>query len=303
MASRRIYRSVKTVERSSRKTLKGAGGSARRLTAAPIKKGGVAGPASRPVPKKASRRTGHVQKASVAGAKRIDLSAFPSEAVRKFDRSICLACVLDVFTRHMGLSLNRAHLEIKRYKPSLAELNGPEVTRPYFMQSPQDRCPYCGSSPKWHARLGIYRIEGGRATDALRRELVKSLPGSGRQFLILEERGTHQGAFFEWLEKISKGLDLEASHWLQDVCRHYLSRKEPKQDWEAQFEQIQSIWRSRHLERGWEVDKGRLFLAPVLFDELLLVHYLVSRSQKAGGLTLEGRYTLRELMARLRMGG
>ena len=49
------------------------------------------------------------------------------------------------------------------------------------------------------------------------------------------------------------------------------------------------------LERGWEVDKGRLFLAPPLFDELLLVHYLVSRSQKAGGLTLEGRYTLRDL--------
>ena len=204
----------------------------------------------------------------------------------------------------MGLSLSTAHLEIKRYKPSLAELNGPEVTRPYFtMQSPQDPCPYCGSPPKWHARLGIYRIEGGRTTDALRRELVKSLPTSGSQFLILEEKGTRQGAFFEWLEKISKGLDLEAPHWLRDVCRHYLSRKEPKEDWQAQFEQIQSIRRSRHLERGWEVDKGRLFLAPVLFDELLLVHYLVSRSQKAGGLTLEGRYTLRELMARLRIGG
>jgi len=204
----------------------------------------------------------------------------------------------------MGLSLNRAHLEIKRYKPSLVELNGSEATRPYFtMQSPQDRCPYCGSPPKWHARLTIYRIEGGRTTDALRRQLVKTLPRSGSQFLILEERGTRQGAFFEWLEKISKGLDFEAPHWLRDVCRHYLSRKEPKQDWQAQFEQIQSIRRSRYLERGWEVDKGRLFLAPVLFDELLVVHYLVSRSQKAGGLTLEGRYTLRELMARLRIGG
>ena len=153
MAGRRSYRSVKTVERPSRKIAKGAVGSATRLTAVPRKKGVGAGLSTpRPVPKKASRRTGRVQKASVAGTKRVDLSSFPSEAVRKLDRSICLACVLDVFTRHMGLSLKTAHLEIKRYKPSLAELKSPAVTRPYFtMQSPQDPCPYCGSPPRWHA--------------------------------------------------------------------------------------------------------------------------------------------------------
>jgi len=44
-------------------------------------------------------------------------------------------------------------------------------------------------------------------------------------------------------------------------------------------------------------------LAPLLFDELLLVQYLVSRSHKAAGLTLEGRYTLLELFARLRNAG
>jgi hypothetical protein len=57
------------------------------------------------------------------------------------------------------------------------------------------------------------------------------------------------------------------------------------------------------LESGWEVDAGRLFLAPDLFDELLLVQYLVSRSHRAGGLTLEGRYTLPELFVRLRNAG
>jgi hypothetical protein len=40
-----------------------------------------------------------------------------------------------------------------------------------------------------------------------------------------------------------------------------------------------------------------------LFDELLLVQYLVSRSHRAGGLTLEGRYTLPELWRRLRNSG
>src|SRR5262249_58311566 len=40
-----------------------------------------------------------------------------------------------------------------------------------------------------------------------------------------------------------------------------------------------------------------------LFDEILVVQYLVSRSHRAGGLTLEGRYTLPELFVRLRNSG
>src|SRR5690242_19584734 len=79
------------------------------------------------------------------------------------------------------------------------------------------------------------------------------------------------------------------------VSRHYLSRKEPKTDWQAPFDRIRSIRRSRLLENGWEVDHGRLFLAPILFDELLLVQYPVRRSHRVGGQTLEGRYTLSEL--------
>ena len=70
-----------------------------------------------------------------------------------------------------------------------------------------------------------------------------------------------------------------------------------------QFGQIHTIRRSRRLENGWEIDHGRLFLAPTTFDELLLVQYLVSRSHRAGGLTLEGRYTLTELFIRLRKSG
>jgi hypothetical protein len=148
-----------------------------------------------------------------------------------------------------------------------------------------------------------YRIESGKATDTLRRELVKSLPKSGGQFAVLEQKATQQHAFFGWLEKISEGLDLDDPAWLRAVSLHYLARKEPKVDWRGLFAQAGSIRRSRHLETGWEMDAGRLFLAPVLFDELLLVHYLVSRSHRAGGLTLEGRYTLPELWRRLRNSG
>ncbi len=305
MASRQTPRSIKNAGRPSRNTAKAAVGSAPRLRATIRKKGsGTGSGALRAVPKRARRKTRRVQKVAAARAEGIDLSAFPSEAVSKLERSICLACVLAVFTRHMGLALKTAHLEIKRYKPTLSELNDPVVTRPYFIaQSLHDPCPYCGSSPKWDARLAIYRIEGGKSTDALRRGLLKALPTSGDRFVILEKKGTRQGAFFEWLENISKNLDFEGPRWLRDFSRHYLSRKEPKEDWQAQFEHIRAIRRSSRRESGWDVDEGRLFLAPVLFDELLLVQYLVSRSHRAGGLTLEGRYTLPELIARLRKGG
>lgn len=220
------------------------------------------------------------------------------------ERWICLACIWEVFTRHMGLAPKTALSEIKRYTPSLEELNAPQLARPYFAPGAhQAPCPYCGSASKWHARLLTYRIESGKATDALRRELVKSLPKSDNQFVVLEQKATQQHAFFEWLEKISEQLDLDDPAWLREVSLHYLSRKEPKVDWPAQFAQIYSIRRSRRLESGWQVDSGRLFLAPLLFDELLLVQYLVSRSHRAGGLTMEGRYTLPELWHRLRTSG
>ena len=133
---------------------------------------------------------------------------------------------------------------------------------------------------------------------------MKSLPKANDQFVVLEQKATQQHAFFEWLEKISVNLDLDDPAWLRDVSLHYLGRKEPKVNWQAEFAGVHSIRRSRRLGPDeqpaavWEVETGRLFLAPMLFDELLLVQYLVSRSQLAGGLTLERRYTLPELWRR-----
>jgi hypothetical protein len=262
-------------------------------------------PAAKPsrARKEAPKKAGTSKKAP-SGVQALDLSAFPPESVTQSEKWICLACVLDVFTRHMGLAPRTAHLEIKRYTPSLAELYAPAPTRPFFAApSGKDPCPYCGSASKWHVRLRVYRIESGKATDALRRGLVKSLPTSGGQFVLLEQKATGQHAFFEWIDKLSAAINFDDPGWLRELSRHYLSRKEPKTDWQAQFDSTHSIRRSRRLESGWEVDQGRLFLSPTLFDELLLVQYLASRSQKAGGLTLEGRYTLPELFSRLRNAG
>jgi hypothetical protein len=268
----------------------------------PVTKPTARKPAMKAAPKKAAAKP--EPKSRPAGIQPLDLSALPPEAVTTAEKWICLACVLDVFTRLMGVAAKTAHTEIKRYTPPLAELYAAALTRPYFAkESAKDPCPYCQSAAKWHAQVRVHRIESGKAADAARRELVKSLPRTHDEFAVVEEKATQQLAFFEWLEKVGARLDLDDPRWLRDVSVHYLGRKEPKVDWEAEFQGVHGIRRSRRLESGWEVDAGRLFLAPMLFDELLLVQYLVSRSHKAGGLTLEGRYTLPELFARLRNSG
>ncbi len=254
--------------------------------------------------KKTARVLKVPEQAKKAAQASLDLGKLPPESVTKMERGICLACVWTVFTRHLGLAPRTALLEIKRYTPSLSELGAAAVTRPYVTaQVGKEPCPYCGASSKWVARLPIYRIESGKATDVLRRELVKSLPSKDGQFIVLEQKATQQKAFFEWLETVSRELDLADPGWMREVSRHYLSRKEPKVDWQTWFGGVRSIRRSRRLEEGWEVDNGRLFFSPTLFDELLLVQYLLSRSHRSGGVTLEGRYTLAELFHRLRNSG
>jgi hypothetical protein len=239
----------------------------------------------------------------------IDLSAFPGESVTRSARSLCVACVWQIFTRTLSLAPKTALAEIKRYTPSFEELTSMEAVRPFFADQDKQPCPYCGSPARWHARIESHRIQSGKATDTLRRKLVKSMPKADDQFVVLEQRATQQHAFFEWLEKISRDLDLDDPAWLRDVSLHYLSRKEPKVNWQAIFAETHSIRRSRRLgteeaaAKSWEVEQGRLFLAPLLFDELLVVQYLVSRSQLAGGLTLERRDTLPELWHRLRHSG
>src|ERR1700733_5989533 len=165
----------------------------------------------------------------------------------------------------MSLAPKTALAEIKRYTPSFEELTSAEAVRPFFAPREKQPCPYCGSPAKWHARIETHRIESGKATDALRRNLVKSLPKSDEQFVVLEQKATQQHAFFEWLEKISVNLDLTDPTWLREVSLHYLSRKEPKVNWQAEFAGVHSIRRSRRLGTaqetpGREVENGRLFL-------------------------------------------
>src|SRR5437868_2585066 len=113
------------------------------------------------VAKKAPAKTAPAKTANLAATKRkaaksappktkkgapaadLDLSGFPPESLLTRKIGLCLACALDVLTRHMGLSTERAQSEIRRYSPSLDELSTAAPARPYLAW-PAAECPYCG---------------------------------------------------------------------------------------------------------------------------------------------------------------
>ena len=130
--------------------------------------------------------------------------------------------------------------------------------------------------------------------------MIKKLPTAGEQFVIVEKKSDSRAVLFEWLDTLRVNLDLSDERCLLDVTRNYLSRRDPKTNWEEVFAEVRVVRRSNRLSEGYEIDGGRLFLAPKIYGEAILIQYLVSRSHAHGGLTLEGRLTLMELIRRLR---
>ena len=234
----------------------------------------------------------------------LDWSAFPTGMVNEYTTHLCLACIFKIFTTQIGLAPRKAYSEFRKHSPEIKELTSATASRPYFDSDEKSpHCPYCKAARRWHARLDTYRIEGGKPTDALRRALVKTLPKTDDQFQLVEAKSDHRTLFFEWLDMLDRTLDLDSDSWLIDATKAYLQRRKPKTDWVAAFDDVQSVRRSHRLEDGWERGGKRLFLAPALYNDALLVQYLVSRSHKHGGRTFEGRLTLIELVRRLRNSG
>jgi len=234
----------------------------------------------------------------------IDLKGFPPGSVTEFTTLVCLACIFDIFTKQLGLAPRTAFSEIKRHTPTIEELTSRTTTRPYFdSEEKHPHCPHCGSGKRWLARIDTYCIEGRKITDAPRRALIKKLPQAGDQFLFVDKKSDSRAVFFEWLDTLRLNLDLNDEAWLLEATRNYLERRDPKTNWEEVFAGIRSVRRSTRISEGWERDGARLFLPPNIYGEALLIQYLVSRSHAHGGLTLEGRLTLMELIRRLRYFG
>jgi hypothetical protein len=236
--------------------------------------------------------------------KPLDLSAFPSGSVTEYSTLVCLACVFDIFTVQLGFAPRTAYSEIRKYSPTIAELTAPKAARPFFdSDDKQAHCPYCNAAKRWHARLETMRIEGGKATVAARRALIKKLPQKDNQFQVIETKSDKRAIFFDWLDTLVRNLDLDDAGWLLEATRAYLARFEPQTNWNEVFEGLRAVRRSHRLSEGWEREGSRLFLAPPIYNEALIVQYLVSRSHVHGGQTLEGRLTLFELIRRLRYSG
>ena len=236
----------------------------------------------------------------------LDFGEFPAGSVTRHEVTLCLSCIYKLFTNQMGLAPRTAYNEIRRYAPTVGELTAREPQRPFFKPSGEKspRCPYCEAPRRWHAGLSVHRVEGGKAADAARRALVKKLPTKDEQFLFTEEKTTARQVFFEWLERLGQTLNFEDDEaWMLEAARAYLERREPKADWAAAFGGARAVRRSQRVEEGWERDGARLFLAPALYNDVLLVQYLVSRSHRHGGRTFEGRLTLPDLVGRMRRGG
>lgn len=239
----------------------------------------------------------------IAKQREVDLSAFLPGSVTEYSTLVCLACTFDIFTKQLGLAPRTAYSEIKKYSPTVAELTAPVASPPFFdSDEKHPHCPYCNAAKRWHARFDTIRIDGGKASDAARRKLVKALPQKDNQFQVLETKTDNRSVFFNWLDTLDQKLELDDA-WLLGTTRAYLARVESKTDWEEVFSGLRTIRRSNRLTEGWEKEGSRLFLSRPLYNETLIVQYLVSRSHVHGGRTLEGRLTLRELIRRLRYGG
>ena len=236
--------------------------------------------------------------------KELDLSAFPPGSVTEYATHVCLACTFDIFTKQLGLAPRTAYSEIKKYSPTVNELTAPKAVPPFFDSDEKNpHCPNCNAAKRWHARFDTVRIEGEKATDAVRRKFIKALPQKEGQFQIIETKSDKRATFSDWLDTIDRNLELEDDAWLLETTRTYLGRFDPKTDWTEVFDGVRTVRRSQRLTEGWEKEGTRLFLSPLIYSEALMVQYLLSRSHVHGGRTLEGRLTLQELIRRLRYNG
>src|SRR6266853_1684067 len=175
----------------------------------------------------------------------LDLRDFPPGTVTEFTTLVCLACIFDIFTQQLGLAPRTAFSEVKRHTPTIEELTTRTATRPYFDSDEKSpHCPYCGSAKRWLARFDTYCIEGGKTTDAPRRALIKKLPKADDQLVVLEKKSDCRAVFFEWLDTLGLNLDFNHDAWLLEATRRYLSRREPKTNWEEVFDSVRAVRRS-----------------------------------------------------------
>lgn len=228
----------------------------------------------------------------------INWESVPAVLRHERELRICLKCGFDLFTRQLGLAARTAYSEMKKFVPAVEAFTAPQ--RPLFSSiEAQPPCPYCGAAARWIARLRLIQIEAPREAAKPARSLLAALKKRPEEYTIIKDRRAPIELFSDWLERTSLGLNFEGEMWLRDAAILYLERRDPLADWSG-IENVSRVLPSRRLEEGWEREGNRIYLAPALYGDLLVIQYLLSRTHLHGAMTFEGRLTPFEFFHRLR---
>jgi len=232
----------------------------------------------------------------------ISFETMPQSLVVHQTLTLCLKCAFDFFGKQLKLAPRTAYSELKKHVPEETDFTGASTSRPHFFEgSGVERCPYCNASKRWFARFKASRIEQHSSTERARKSLWSTLKTDPDRFALWTHRMKPADIFSEWLERLKRGSNLEAEDWLIWVAVKAVQRNHPSTELDqATRPGVQRVQLSRELESDWKYADGWLYVGPETYGDILLIQYLISRSQLHGGRTLEGRLTLQELMIRLK---
>ena len=229
----------------------------------------------------------------------INWETIPAPLLAERPLRLCLKCGFDVLTKQLGLAPRTAYSEMKKFVPDPAAFRG-EPQRPLFPGAGAPApCPYCGAAKRWVATVRALEIDAHRDAAKAVRKLLAEVKKRPAEYTIVKEARTPIEVFSDWLDRLSHRLNFSGEMWLRDAALEYLRRREPLADWSG-AENIARVSLSRRLEEGWERDGQRLYLAPPLYGDILVVQYLLGRAHLHGALTFEGRLTPFEFFHRLR---
>lgn len=202
-------------------------------------------------------------------------------------------------TRQMGLAPQTVYRQMKKFVPESASFRS-QPQRPLFLSSEAKAvCPFCGAPKRWIGTVRAIEIDAHRDALKLVKRSLGVIKRKGDAFTIVKDLRTPVQVFSDWLERTSHALHFDGEMWLRDAAIAYLRRSAPTADW-TDVENVRRVSLSRRLDEGWEREGNRLYLAPTLYGDVLVIQYLLGRTHLHGALTFEGRLTAFEFFHRLR---
>lgn len=213
-----------------------------------------------------------------------------------------MRCTLELLTKRLGLAARTAYTQMKQFVPAAADLARQQINPPHFFSMEDNpRCPHCKATLRLLARLRIVRLETTPERERARKALLKKLSLHPEPFAVVEHKATTHDLFFERLGLWRQRLNFDNEAWLHEAGLLYLRRTEPGLDSEALRETTPlKLALFQQMAEPWKLVGRTLGLSTLLYGDILLVQYLLSRSHHSGGMTLAGRLTLFDLFHTLR---